>query len=119
MHGCDGSGNNIPSQTLTNPIIDAAILALNHSFMVDNYGCGVTPGQLSLHGAIAQYYRGAVSTGAGSPSTGYAKNYNYDDRLASILPPYLFDISNSGWHVSRETLCVPPGQGSNSTTTCQ
>jgi Tfp pilus assembly protein PilX len=119
MHGCDGSGNNIPSQTLTNPIIDAAILALNHSFMVDNYGCGVTPGQLNLHGAIAQYYRGAVSTGSGSPSTGYAKNYNYDDRLASLLPPYLFDISNSGWHVSRETLCVPPGPASNSSTICQ
>ena len=44
--------------------------------------------------------------------TGYVKNYNYDDRLANILPPYLFDISNSGWHISRETLCTPPGTGS-------
>jgi hypothetical protein len=118
MHGCNG-GTNVASQTLTNPTIDAAILALSHSFMVDNYGCGASPGNLNIHGAIAQYYRGAVSTGSGSPSTGYAKNYNYDDRLASLLPPYLFDISNSGWHISRETLCVPPGTGSNSSALCQ
>ncbi len=105
MHGCTG-GTNVASQTLTNPVIDAAILALAHSFMNDNYNCGSSPGSLTIHGAIAQYFRGAVSTGSGSPSTGYSKNYNYDDRLANILPPYLFDISNSGWHVSRETTCV-------------
>ena len=117
MHGCTG-GNNVASQTMSNPTIDAAMLALDHSFMLDNYGCGTSPGNLNIHGAIAQYYRGAVSTGSGSPSTGYAKNYNYDDRLATLLPPYLFDISNSGWHISRETICVPPGQGSNQTTIC-
>jgi type II secretory pathway pseudopilin PulG len=119
MHGCTG-GNNVASQTLTNPTIDAAILALAHSFMNDNYGCGLSPGSLTIHGAIAQYFRGAVSTGSGSPSTGYSKNYNYDDRLANILPPYLFDISNSGWHISRETQCVAgslaTGSGCASTT---
>ncbi len=120
MHGCN-SNVDVASQTLSNPVIDAALLALDHSFMADNYGCGSASnlGNLNIHGAIAQYYRGAVSTGSGSPTTGYAKNYNYDDRLASLLPPYLFDISNAGWHISRETLCVPPGQGSNSTTVCQ
>lgn len=128
MHGINGSDSssgcsttNNASQTLTNPTIDAAILALNHSFMVDNYNCGASPGTLTVHGAIAQYFRGPVGI-AGSNGTaqdGYVKNYNYDDRLANILPPYLFDISDSGWHISRETLCTPPGTGSNSTTTCQ
>ena len=128
MHGINGSDSssgcsttNNASQTLTNPTIDAAILALNHSFIVDNYNCGASPGTLIVHGAIAQYFRGPVGV-AGSNGTaqdGYVKNYNYDDRLANILPPYLFDISNSGWHISRETLCTPPGTGSNSTTTCQ
>jgi hypothetical protein len=128
MHGINGSDSssgcsttNNASQTLTNPTIDAAILALNHSFIVDNYNCGASPGTLTVHGAIAQYFRGPVGV-AGSNGTaqdGYVKNYNYDDRLANILPPYLFDISNSGWHISRETLCTPPGTGSNSTTTCQ
>ena len=101
MHGCT-------SNQLSNPTIDAAILALNHSFIVDNYNCGGSSGNLSVHGAIAQYFRGPVGQvgSGGGVANGYAKNYNYDDRLANILPPYLFDISNSGWHISRETLCV-------------
>ncbi len=101
MHGCS-------SNQLSNPTIDAAILALNHSFIVDNYNCGGSSGNLSVYGAIAQYFRGPVGQvgSGGVVANGYAKNYNYDDRLANILPPYLFDISNSGWHVSRETLCV-------------
>ena len=73
--------------------------------------CGYTVrvnGTLTVHGAIAQYFRGPVgqSNGTGGIANGFAKSYYYDDRLANILPPYLFDISNSGWHVSRETLCV-------------
>ena len=109
MHGCT-------SNQLNNPTIDAAILALNHSFIVDNYNCGGSSGNLSVHGAIAQYFRGPVGQvgGTGGVLNGYAKNYNYDDRLANILPPYLFDISNSGWHISRETLCVA---GSTNTAT--
>ncbi|HTU86684.1 MAG TPA: hypothetical protein VMF57_13980 [Solirubrobacteraceae bacterium] len=122
--GCNATNNT--SQTLYSPTIDAAILALDHSFIVDNFNCGASPGmngqpgELNIYGAIAQNYRGAVGTGSGTPSTGYLKNYNYDDRLANILPPYLFDISDSGWHVSRETLCtagsIATGSGCESTT---
>jgi Tfp pilus assembly protein PilX len=116
----DGSGNPTGSATLglvanqyvrvmhtcsSNPnvTIDAAILTLQHSFFVDNFGCGGLPqGQLTVHGAIAQYFRGIVGTVGNS---GYLKNYNYDDRLALILPPYLFDLQNTEWTVFRETLC--------------
>ncbi len=95
------------------------ILALNHSFIVDNWGCGGSSGNLTVHGAIAQYFRGPVGQvgSSGGVSNGYAKNYSYDDRLANILPPYLFDISNSGWHVSRETVCT--AGSTNSTFGCQ
>jgi type II secretory pathway pseudopilin PulG len=112
MHGCT-------SNQLSNPIIDAAVLALNHSFIVDNWTCGGSSGNLTVHGAIAQYFRGPVGqvAGNGGVLNGYAKNYNYDDRLANILPPYLFDISNSGWHVSRETVCV--AGSTNTATGCQ
>jgi hypothetical protein len=112
MHGC--TSNQLPNLT-----IDAAILALNHSFIVDNWNCGGSMGNLNVHGAIAQYFRGPVGqpNGTGGILNGYAKNYNYDDRLANILPPYLFDISNSGWHVSRETVCV--AGSTNSATGCQ
>jgi len=86
--------------------IDAAILTLSHSFMVDNYSTGASNPQpyLTVHGAIAQRYRGIVGLVG---SAGYLKNYHYDDRLKVILPPFLFSISTAGWEVSRETLCMP------------
>jgi hypothetical protein len=125
MHGVSGRGTSYAScgnntdvagQTLKNPTIDAAILALQHSFIVDNFDCGnpANTGTLNVYGALAQKYRGAVGTGTGN--TGYIKNYNYDNRLAVLLPPYLFDITTSGWELSRETLCVPGG--SSATTSC-
>ncbi len=93
-HDCSGNPN---------VTIDGAILTLDHSFFVDNYNCGSgSQGTLTVHGAIAQYYRGIVGTVG---STGYLKNYNYDNRLALILPPYLFDLQNTQWGVFRETLC--------------
>jgi hypothetical protein len=113
MHGADRTGTNFGdcgngnTLTLPNPTkIDAAILALKHSFIVDNFDCGAQLGQLTVTGAIAQYFRGPVGT-SGSSGTGYLKNYTYDNRLAVLLPPFLFDIATSGWHTNRETLCVP------------
>jgi hypothetical protein len=50
-------------------------------------------------------------------SGGYLKNYNYDDRLAVLLPPYLFDLQNTQWAVFRETLCSPTAAAS-STSSC-
>jgi hypothetical protein len=47
-----------------------------------------------------------VGTGSSVPTTGYSKNYGYDDRLHVLLPPYLFDIVTSAWQLSRETLCT-------------
>jgi Tfp pilus assembly protein PilX len=95
MHPCSG-GN--PDTT-----IDAAILTLAHSFFVDNYNCGGSSlGKLTVNGAIAQMFRGVVGQIGNS---GYLKNYNYDDRLSVILPPYLFDIQNTSWTVFRESLC--------------
>ena len=106
----------VSGQTLKNPTIDAAILALQHSFIVDNFDCGnpANTGQLNIFGALAQKFRGAVGTG--TANTGYLKNYAYDNRLAVLLPPYLFDITTSGWLLSRETLCVPGGP--SATTSC-
>jgi hypothetical protein len=100
--GCGTAANTFQ---LPNPTkIDAAILALQHSFIVDNFDCGNSLGTLTVNGAIAQFFRGAVGTTGG---TGYVKNYSYDDRLAVLLPPFLFDIATSGWHTVRETLCIP------------
>ena len=126
-HGMGAADSNAPgpcnqdnnaSQTFSNLHIDAAILALKHSFIVDEYDCGATLGTLTINGAVVQNFRGTVGTvdSGGNIYTGYLKDYTYDDRLAYLLPPYLFDISTGGWEVDRETLCDPGG--SNSATAC-
>jgi hypothetical protein len=105
-----GSAANVAAETHPNIRIDAAILALRHSFIVDNYDCGVPIGQLEVNGAIAQLFRGTVGTSSGGTvQTGYLKHYTYDDRFAVQQPPFLFDLGSSSWRVVRETLCVPGG----------
>ena len=99
-HPCS-NGNN-ESGSLSNLEIDAAILAINHSFIVDNYNCGNQLGTLNVTGAIAQKFRGPVGTFGGG-STGYLKNYVYDDRLRYIEPPHFVDPVQSAWIVGRET----------------
>ena len=70
---------NFPGETARNDDFDdatvqAAILAVNHSFRVQNYNLGAPLGTLNVLGAIAQRYRGAVGTGSGgSVSTGFAQ----------------------------------------------
>ena len=95
-----------PSQT--NVRIDAAIMSVNHSFIVDNYYCGGTLGTLTVNGAIAQRLRGPVGTGGTTISTGYIKNYNYDDRFRVVNPPYFLDPVNSAWRLVRFNEQTPP-----------
>jgi type II secretory pathway pseudopilin PulG len=92
--------------SLTNPVIDAAILALNHSFIVDQFECGNAPlGTLTIWGAIAQNFRGFVGTESnGTVATGYIKNYNYDTRLATLSPPSFINPVTD-WAVDRVTEC--------------
>jgi type II secretory pathway pseudopilin PulG len=94
-------GSGTGSSGLTNLRIDAAILAINHSFIVDHYSCGSSLGELTVNGAIGQKFRGAVGLTSGA---GYLKDYNYDDRLRYLSPPHFLDPVESAWHVQRETL---------------
>jgi hypothetical protein len=86
--------------------IDAAILALNHSFIVDHYYCGGRIGTLNVHGVIAQRFRGPVGT-SGSSGNGYIKNYNYDDRLSLRQPPHFLDPVRAAWRLRRQTEQIP------------
>jgi type II secretory pathway pseudopilin PulG len=99
-----GTALSVPAVTR----VDAAILALAHSFVVDNYDCGSPLGNLSINGAIAQYYRGTVGTGSGTTiATGYAKDYNYDDRLKFRSPPNFLDPVETRWEVVRKSEQAP------------
>ena len=86
--------------SLTNPTVDAAILALDHSFYVQNWNMGAPLGNLTVNGVISQEFRGAVGTFSGTPpviQTGYNKNYTYDTRLKYLSPPYFLSPTLSAW----------------------
>jgi hypothetical protein len=96
--GIDATGS------LPNLKVEAAILAIDHSFIVDHYDCGSSLGTLTVKGAISQKFRGTVGTTA---PTGYIKNYEYDDRLRYMEPPNFLDPVEPAWHIQRETLDYP------------
>jgi Tfp pilus assembly protein PilX len=102
-HPVNNGGQNLhdsrnPTGTFTNPQIHAAMLALGHSFIVQNYDEGAQLGTITVNGVIAQRWRGPVGTSGG---TGYLKNYGYDVRLAYASPPYVQDITETPYRVSQ------------------
>jgi hypothetical protein len=117
-HPVDNNGNNVStcSQTLgagtatcdlSNPYIDAVILALNHSFLVNNYNTGNTLGTINLNGTIDQDWRGPVGTfNGGGIVSGYAKNYQYDPRLIYLSPPYYLNPGTSQWGFAAFTVAA-------------
>jgi hypothetical protein len=105
---CDGAvtsgGCNLrlPGQTTAfhDARLQAAILSVAHSFIVQNYSDGAPLGDLIITGAIAQRYRGPVGTFGGSGiNTGYAKDYVYDQRLSYQSPPHFLDPVAAAWQV--------------------
>jgi Tfp pilus assembly protein PilX len=109
-HDVTGScGDNISSGTFKNITIEAAILALNDSFIVDNWRCGAALEKLTVKGAIAQRFRGPVGMfqSDGDRVHGYAKDYWYDDRLRYRSPPYFLEPVKASWKIVRNNEQVP------------
>ncbi|TKJ39733.1 hypothetical protein CEE37_10670 [candidate division LCP-89 bacterium B3_LCP] len=80
--------NNAANQN--NCTIHATLMALDRSFMVEDYNQGSPRGTLEIVGGIVQDKRGSVGTmgwGSGIIS-GYQKNYIYDYRYMSSAPPF-------------------------------
>ena len=70
--------------------IDASIMALNTSFMLEEWWKNGARGTLSVFGGIIQKQRGPVGTFSGSTKiSGYSKDYNYDVRLLNSPPPFV------------------------------
>ena len=70
--------------------IDAYLIAY-HSFGVDNYAYIPPRGTLTLYGGVTQDVRGGVGTFYSSnnqKASGYTKNYNFDTRLALMVPTF-------------------------------
>jgi hypothetical protein len=97
---------------ISNVTVDAAILSVAHSFIADNYPCGVPLGNLTINGSIAQEFRGGVGqTNSGNPLHGYIKNYIYDDRLRYEEPPHFLNPLQAAWQVVRQNECTPVASG--------
>ena len=106
-HPVKSNGSNL----LSTPVrrLDAAVLSVSHSFLVQNWRSGDKlstltdeSSKLQIRGAIAQKHRGPVGTGGGS-GTGYFKAYTYDKRLLNVPPPYFIRPQTSPYNVLRIT----------------
>jgi Tfp pilus assembly protein PilX len=100
-HPCTSSSS---EEGIKNIWLYTAILSTSHSFAVDNYNCGKQLEHLNIYGALAQKFRGIVGQVG---STGYLKNYIYDERLATDEPPYFLAPLDAGWQIARETAPSP------------
>jgi len=100
-----GSSENA-SNDLKEPTVYAAMLALKHAVIVDNFDCGKpTLGHLNVFGAVAALYSNGL-TGVGSGGTiihGYQYNANYDNRLQAEEPPHFLNPIQAAWYIQRET----------------
>jgi hypothetical protein len=100
--GTNGAPNapNCDPDTGSGLTIDAAILALNDSFAVNNYTVGGPEGQLDIYGAIAKDWRGAVgqfNSGTDKVTSGYSKYYLWDSRLEYVTVPYYLNPGTPSW----------------------
>jgi len=125
---CAGTGTlGAPAAALCDPgpnvTIDAAILALVHSFAVDNFGLGfpVGPpeGTLTIYGALDQNWRGTVGNYSGSTVTsGYTKDYSWDNRVQYVTPPYYLSPGTNSWGLASSAtildLSAPSASACNS-----
>jgi hypothetical protein len=80
--------------------IDAAILAINQSFVVNNYSLGSQEGKLIIYGSIEQYARGPVAI---LGTSGYSKYYTWDPLLPFVSPPDYLVPTMSSWTLSSTT----------------
>jgi hypothetical protein len=105
---CDAP--NATSKDLNEPTIYAAMLAVKHAFIVDNFNCGAnTLGKLNVYGTVAGLYtNGFTGADIGGTFHGYPLNANYDNRLQVEEPPHFLNPVQAAWYVQRQTIAPNP-----------
>ncbi|HZL48166.1 MAG TPA: hypothetical protein VFC30_04030 [Solirubrobacteraceae bacterium] len=105
---CDAPNSSLD---LKEPIIYAAMLAVKHAVIVDNFDCGLPSlGNLNVYGAVAGLFTNGF-TGQFSGSSiihGYPYNANYDNRLQVEEPPHFLNPIQAAWYVQRQTVAPNP-----------
>ncbi len=93
-------GETAKTSAFTSPVIQAAMLSLAHSVRVQAWNRGAPLGTLHITGVLAQRFRGPVGTNSsGTIVSGFSKDYNYDQRLKYLSPPFFLDPVASQWGV--------------------
>jgi len=88
--------------------IDASIMALGDSFVLENWWNAPIKGTLTVLGGIIQKERGPIGTFdpyTNQKTSGYSKNYIYDARLLQNPPPFYpttGDYTISNWREKYE-----------------
>ena len=103
-----------PADGTGNVTIDAAVLGLNQSFVVNNYTVGPPENELIVYGSIQQFARGPVGTFSSSGIvTGYVKHYTWDPLLDFLSPPSYLVPTMPSWQLgSSSGTVVSPTSGS-------
>jgi hypothetical protein len=94
--------DNVPNST--DCVVHAHMMSMNNqASLVDNYSQGSPRGTLTIHGGLAQDKWGPTGTGYYDEQdefhllTGYERDFHYDWRLRTMLPPgYSAIIFNGG-----------------------
>jgi Tfp pilus assembly protein PilX len=99
------------AEDLKEPTVYAAMLAVKHAVIVDNFACGLANlGNLNVYGAVAGLFTNGF-TGQFSGSSlihGYGYNANYDNRLQVEEPPHFLNPIQAAWYVQRQTIAPNP-----------
>lgn len=90
-----------PGPNLT---IDAALLDLKHSFVVNNFQAKNYTHTLTIFGAIDQYWRGEVGVLGGYASRGYNKWYTWDSRLQYLSIPSFLTPGTPSWTLASSSV---------------
>jgi Tfp pilus assembly protein PilX len=105
-----GSATNAP-EDLKEPVVYAAMLAVKHAIIIDNFDCGTpTLGHLNVYGALAGLFSNGL-TGIINGTTlehGYSYNAHYDNRLQVEEPPHFLNPIEAAWYIQRQTLASEP-----------
>jgi Tfp pilus assembly protein PilX len=107
VFACDAPNS---SKDMKEPTIYAAMLAVKHGVIVDNFSCGESSlGSLKVYGAVAGLYTNGYSGASYEGKLhGYPYNANYDNRLQAEEPPHFLNPIQAAWYVQRQSVAPNP-----------
>ncbi|MDR1188354.1 MAG: hypothetical protein LBK95_13020 [Bifidobacteriaceae bacterium] len=96
-----GWPTNHASSAVSELTIEAAMIADNGSFRLQNWKIGGDLGTLEVKGSIAQNFRGVLAwqDSSGSIISGYRKSFIYNENLSKKEPVKFPPLSNGVWSI--------------------